>query len=162
TWQQNGGSLSILLGDGDGTFGSPQTIASGASLSGIFAIAAGDFNGDGKLYFAYTLGPSANTISIFLCNGDRTFQSPIPTNIASPHQLLNGLAVGDVNHDGKTDIALPANAPQQGAGTVLLLSGNGDGTFATPASYPIAAAAWSIVPGDFNGEGKLDLATAAS
>ena len=130
TFAQNDYTLSILLGNGDGTFQPPVTISTGPP-QGVVAIGVGDFNGDGHLDFV-TLVPFTNTISVFLGNGDGTFQNPITTTLASPPQLEGGLGVADFNGDGKADIALMANAPQQGAGTVEILISKGDGTFKTP------------------------------
>ncbi len=151
-------TLSVLLGNGDGTFQAPVTIGPGPS-QGIAAIEMGDFNGDGNLDFVFTTGPG-NTISVYLGNGDGTFQAPVTTTLASPPQLADGLAVGDFNGDGKADVALTASAPQQGAGTVLVLIGNGDGTFKAPVAYSNAYLSWKVAVGDFNGDGKLDLVTA--
>ncbi|HTA24059.1 MAG TPA: FG-GAP-like repeat-containing protein [Terriglobales bacterium] len=156
----HGYTLSVLLGNGDGTFQTPATIGPGPS-QGIAAIEVGDFNEDGHLDFVFTQGQYGNnTISVYLGNGDGTFQTPITTTLASPPQLADGLAVGDFNGDGKSDVALTANAPQQGAGTVEILIGNGDGTFKAPVAYPNAYLSWKIAVGDFNGDGKLDLVTA--
>lgn len=149
--------ISILVGNGDGTFQPPVTIATGPFLP-TTAAATGDFNGDGKLDFVCSLGGYANTILVVLGNGDGTFQAPITTNVAAPPDLTGGLAVEDFNHDGKSDVALTATAPQQGAGTVLILFSNGDGTFATPVSYGTSSISDRLVVGDFNGDGKPDLA----
>ena len=157
---QNDASLSILLGNADATFEPPVTISTGPRQA-IVAIEVGDFNADGKLDFIYTLGQYGNnTIYVFLGNGDGSFLAPVTTTLADPPQLENGLAVADFNGDGRSDIALTASAPQQGAGTTLVLIGNGDGTFKAPVAYPTTALSQNLELGDFNGDGKLDLVAA--
>jgi hypothetical protein len=145
----NGGNtVTILLGNGDGTFTS--TTVSPATGSNPISIASGDFNGDGKADLAIA-NQVSGTVTILLGNGDGTF-----TPAASPSTGVwpTSIAVGDFNGDGIPDLAI-ANAESD---TVTILLGNGDGTF-TPAASP-STGVWptSIAVGDFNGDGKLDLA----
>jgi FG-GAP-like repeat/Putative Ig domain len=148
------GSVIILLGNGDGTF--TQAAGSPTSLSGAYAVAAADFNGDGKLDLAVTSNGS-NTVSIVLGNGDGTFTqaagSPIPVG-----HTPDALAVGDFLGSGKLGLAV-ANFNDN---TVTILGGNGDGTFTQPAGSPVAVGKgpYSITVADFNGSGRLGFATA--
>jgi hypothetical protein len=156
----NGGSakypysgVSISLGNGDGTFtqasGSP--ILLGQSLS---AIVTADFNGDGKLDLAVT-DTAGDAVIILLGNGDGTFGTPTTIAVGnSPYAIV----AGDFNSDGKLDLAV-AN---YGDGTITLLLGNGDGTFTQAAGSPYAVGQYpyQLAAADFNGDGKLDLATA--
>jgi hypothetical protein len=141
-----GASSSLLLGNGDGTF---QAIAVAA---GDAVLAAGDFNGDGKLDLVTSHG-------VWLGNGDATFQ-----NALSFPDLAGPLTVGDFNGDGKLDLAGVASAgavvgtSTVASGSLSLLLGNGDGTFQAPRSFPGPSRPQAIVAGDFNGDGKLDLA----
>jgi hypothetical protein len=146
----NAGSnnISVLLGNSNGTFGVAQTYATGV---GPAAVAVGDFNGDGKLDIV-TANEGDNTVSVLLGNGDGTFQAAKSYAVGSQPVSV---AVGDF--DGKLDI-VTAN---QGENSVSLLPGNGDGTFGaarTAASFNSPAE--SLAVGDFNGDGKLDLAVA--
>jgi FG-GAP-like repeat/Putative Ig domain len=154
----NGGStkipysgLDISLGNGDGTF----TLANGSPMplgQDLWAIATADFNGDGKLDVAVT-DFSGATVMILLGNGDGTFGPPTTIPVGNgPASIV----AGDFNNDGKLDLAI-AN---EGDGTVTLLLGNGDGTFsqASGSPYAVGPNPVQIVAGDFNGDGKLDLA----
>jgi hypothetical protein len=141
-------TISVLIGNGDGTFGAAHTYVVGP---GPDSVAVGDFNGDGKLDIV-TANEGNNTVSVLLGNGDGTFQAA--KNYAVGSQPAS-VAVG--NFDGKLDI-VTAN---QGDDSVTLLPGNGDGTFGAAqkvASFDSPAV--SLAVRDFNGDGKLDLAVA--
>ena len=154
----------------------PITTSSGSSLNfanvpgSPFAlgtnplyVALGDFNGDGKLDVAVAIytcvfGPPCTTpgvVSIFLGNGDGTFQPPV--NYATGNGP-DTLAVGDFNGDGKLDLA----ASNGGSNSVSILLGNGDGTFQPHVDYPVSGGPGWVAAGDFNGDGKLDLAVTES
>src|SRR5579863_1260981 len=152
------GSVAILLGKPDGTFGPATDFPVGNSP---LAIAMGDFNGDGKLDLV-VVNQGDNTVSVLLGNGDGTFQPHV--DYATGAQFGSGeisspgaVAVADFNGDGKLDLAV-ANSLD---GTVSILLGKGDGTFAPHFDYP-AAGAFSLVTGDFNGDGKVDIVTVSS
>jgi hypothetical protein len=142
-----GGSLSVLLGNGNGTFQTQVTYATGGSPYGV---AVGDFNGDGKLDLAVTNNTSG-TVSIYLGNGDGTFQSQV-TYAAGP--TPRAIAVGDFNGDGVPDLAVTDGSNSE----LSILLGNGNGTFGTAVTYPTGSTPFSITVGDFNGDGNLDLA----
>src|SRR6516162_3698232 len=114
------GVISVLIGNGDGTFQAAHTYAAGNAPR---AIAVGDFDGNGTLDLAVG-NYSGNNISILEGNGDGTFQAA--RNIAGvtgPYQIV---AI-DVNADGILDLV------ESGDGGVQVLLGNGDGTFQQPA-----------------------------
>jgi hypothetical protein len=148
TANANDNTISVQLGNGNGTFGAAQTYAVGTTPE---SLAVGDFNGDGKLDIA-TANEGSNTISVLLGNGDGTFQAAQSYAVGSQPVSV---AVG--NFDGHLDI-VTAN---QGDDSVSLLPGNGDGTFGTAQkATSFNAPAQSVAVGDFNGDGKLDLAVA--
>jgi hypothetical protein len=135
-------SLSILLGNGDGTFRQSE------SYPGVFySVVAADFNNDGNLDLV--VAPDADSISVFLGNGDGTFQSPI----SSPTTYACGfVSVGDFNGDGKVDLVVSDYLD------ISVLLGNGDGTFQPPVNNNSFAAPGQLAVGDFNNDHRLDVA----
>jgi hypothetical protein len=155
-WSDGTNTVSIFLGNGDGTLQAPQSFPSGPTAPGN--LCAGDFDGDGKLDLAVSnalTGAGAENISILLGNGDGTFQNP--TEYSAPSNSVF-LAVGDFNRDGKLDLIL------SNAGTNVYVGlGNGDGTFQPPQIVAtLAETPESLVTADVNGDGKLDLVTLTS
>ena len=149
------GTVTVLLGNGAGGFaaapGSPFPAGSGPS-----AVAVGDFNGDGKPDLAIA-DYTGNNVTVLLGDGTGRFtaapNSPFPAG-SQP----NSVAVGDFNGDGKPDLAI-AN---YNSNNVTVLLGNGAGGFtAAPGSpFPAGTQPYSVAVGDFNGDGKPDLAIA--
>ena len=142
-------TVSILLGNGDGSFQTQTTYATGSTP---VSVTTGDFNGDGKLDLAVP-NYFDNAVSILLGNGDGTFQTQTTYATGGRPQSVT---TGDFNGDGKLDLAV-ANVDDN---TVSILHGNGDGTFQTQTSYATGADPLSLTTGDLNGHGSLDLAVA--
>jgi hypothetical protein len=128
--------------------------------------ASADFNGDGIPDLAI-MASYDNAVRILLGNGDGTFReasgSPIKevgnTPCSNQFQASNcSMAVGDFNHDGKTDLVETSDFDN----TVIILLGNGDGTFTPASGSPITVGNFpeAVVIGDFNNDGVLDLAVA--
>ena len=147
-------TVSVLLGQGDGTFG-PAGSTPLADSDDPESVAVGDFNGDGQpdLAVGYLEG---NVVSVLLGRGDGTF-----TPAASPlvvGDFPSDVVVGDFNADGQPDLAVVNN----GDDTVSVLLGQGDGTFTPAAGSPLAVGLdpESMVVGDFNADGRPDLAVA--
>ena len=146
-------TVSILLGKGDGTFGPRADFPTGHSP---VSLVAGDFNGDGKLDLAVA-NSSDLTVSILLGNGDGTFQpGAVLATRNPPHRVI----VADFNGDGKLDIATVNTTfvTTSANNSVSVFLGKGDGTFVSPNEYPMDGATFAIAAGDFNRDGKLDLA----
>ena len=145
------GDVSVLLGNGDGTFQTQNTYAVG---SYPVAIVAGDFTGDGRTDLAVA-NFDDNDVSILLGNGDGTFQNQKTYAAGS---FPRALVTGDFTGDGRTDLAV-ANYRSK---DVSILLGNGDGTFQNQVTYAVGSYPIALVTGDFTGDGRTDLAVANS
>jgi phospholipase C len=153
---QGSNTVSILLGNGDGTFTVGTPLNTGNQPG---ALVAGDFNNDGIVDLA--VADSADSrILVFLGKGDGTF---IPAN-TSDCSLISmctntvdpvAMVVGDFNGDGNLDLAVV----NQSISTLSILFGVGDGTFRLQSLTPVALSGpTAIAAGDFNGDGITDLA----
>lgn len=154
-----GGSVTVLLGNGDATFHAPQVsplglVSVGSSYTGSQAgtLAAADFNNDGRIDVASVV--SGTSAVIALGNGDGTFSSPHLTSLGSGPTRIT---TGDVNADGRTDLLV---ANDVGTGSVSVVLGNGDGTFAAALTYAAGPSAQDVKAADMNHDGKLDLVVA--
>jgi hypothetical protein len=153
------GSVSVLLGNGDGTFRGAVSYPSGGYQAQSVAIA--DVNGDGKPdlvvsnVVSCTSCTGDGTVAVLLGNGDGTFQTPVSYD--SGGRYAGAVAIGDVNGDGKPDIVV-TNIQAQPTSNVSVLLGNGDGTFQPAVTYGSGAfQPYSVALADVNGDGKLDL-----
>jgi hypothetical protein len=163
------GTVSILLGNGDGTFQGVMLYGSGGRVAGSVVVA--DVNGDGRPDLlvsnycgltGYCTNASPGVAGVLLGNGDGTFQAAQAYD--SGGYGATSVAVGDVNGDGKPDLMLVNECGGRDIctgttdGTVGVLLGNGDGTFQTAATYDSGGIfPYSLVTTDLNGDGKLDL-----
>ncbi len=145
------GTVSIFLGNGDGTFQAHRDFAVG--VKPVF-IAVADLDADGKLDLAVA-NFGSNNVSILLGKGDGTFQPgqnyPVGAGPSS-------IAVGDFEHDGRQDLAIT----NYSANTLSILVSEGQGTFINPNSsdYPVGTSPISVASGNFNGDDYVDLAVA--
>ena len=146
------GTVSVLLGNGDGTFQAPVSYAAG---SGDYGLAAAGLNGDSWPDLV-TANYSDGGVSVLINNTDGTFKAPVkyPTGYAT-----TGITIGDFNHDSHPDLAAAVDIPG-GVANVAVLLNNGNGTFNTAVKYNAGDNPYTLVAGDFSGNGNLDLAIA--
>lgn len=149
-------TVSVLLGNGDGSFAAAHTYAAGY---GPASVAAADFTGDGKLDLVvagagYDYVFNGSSVSVLSGNGDGTFSSPITTNSVGSAPIA--LAVGDFNQDSKQDVAVASRNDN----TVRVLLGQGDGLFTPGPTLATDSLPRSIVAADLDGDHQLDLAVA--
>ncbi len=140
--------VGIFLNGGSGTFGTPTLIPINASSPEF--VAAGNFIGNGKTDLAVT---NNNSVDVFLNDGSGNFSQGVGGTAGNGP---SGIAVGDFNGDGNQDLAIV----NQADGTVSVLLSNGDafGSFTTAAIVKVGKGPSGIVVGDFNKDGKADLA----
>ncbi|HTU41579.1 MAG TPA: FG-GAP-like repeat-containing protein [Candidatus Aquilonibacter sp.] len=150
-------SVSVLLGNGDGTFQPPMTFS---TPPGPYDVVLGDFNNDGVLDIAtinqadYTT--ECDCVSVLLGNGDGTFQEP-PIISYPPFSEPEVLLAGNfVKASKNLDLALGLDF--ESSGSVQILLGNGDGTFTLGDAYGVAPEPQSITAADFRNDGRTDLA----
>ncbi len=147
--------LAVLIGNGDGTFQTPTTYFVESGYMPL-TVAVADFNGDGiaDIVALNQLTSEVGNVlaTVYLGNGDGTFQSPKTRTTSAPAGSAYSLEVGDFNGDGIADFAMLEYS------TLEIFIGNGDGTFQTGLSSNVTSAAYPFVVADLNGDGYTDLA----
>lgn len=148
----------LLLGNGDGTFSGPFCSAQCGDSYG--PVIAADFNGDGIVDLALASDqPLSCTSNIFIGNGDGTFQ---PGRCAGFYGYLGVALPADLNADGIADLVFAGptylKGPDDLPGFLQTATGNGDGTFSASGYQSVSGVPTSLALGDFNGDGKPDIA----
>jgi hypothetical protein len=136
--------------------GSPRSFVFGQNSQ---TIASGDFTGAGSMDSAITNG-AALTVTLYDSN-DAVISS---TNYNLPSTSTSGIVAGDFDGDGKLDLAVELDPFNNNGttGSIGILLGNGDGTFAPAVSYPVSILASSLATASLHGNGKLDLITSGT
>jgi FG-GAP-like repeat len=155
----------VLKNLGNGKYGAATYYAISGPPSGI---AIGDFNADGKLDVAVTLGAynaADGKVAVFRGNGDGTLQLPVYYPVSIP---ANSIAVADFNNDNRPDIAVIGNTDNNAKNTVAILTNTGSSftehSFTAPTYFTAngfgtgADFITNLVAGDFNGDRRIDLA----
>src|SRR5665213_3376614 len=141
-------TVSVVLGNGDGTFGTQNVFTTGNGPAGV---ATADFNADAKADLAVT-NQTDSTVSILLGNGDGTFQTQ--STVATGSSPVGIVAA---NFSGASPDLVIADETANNADVLI---GNGDGTFSGPISLPTGNAPIALAAVDLNGDSTLDLVTA--
>jgi hypothetical protein len=144
------GGVGVLLGNGDGTL-QPVVIYDATLSSSGLAVA--DFNHDGKLDIA--LASTTAGFDLLLGRGDGTFRSPVHY---AGGERVRAVVAADFNGDGHIDVALADQGMPPDCGGIDVFLNNGDGTFAAPVVAATECGPVGIAAGDFNEDGKMDLA----
>jgi hypothetical protein len=127
------------------SFNSPESY-----LAPSVSFAIGDFNNDGKP----DIVSGANAVVLLAGHGDGSFANPVSIATGPSGAVAGAIVVGDFNHDGSLDVAI---AFYSSSGSVMVLLGNGNGTFKAPVSYPVGNLPVALVAADFTGDNVLDL-----
>lgn len=146
-------NVTVLLGDGTGGF-TPATASPFAAGNGPSGIVAGDFNGDGNIDLAIS-NEAAGNVTVLLGDGTGGFNAA-SASLFAVGSGPDALAAADFNRDGNLDLAVVNETDA----TVTVLLGNGRGGFAPDSGspYTVGPESSSIAVGDFNGDGKPDMA----
>jgi FG-GAP-like repeat/FG-GAP repeat len=153
-------TIGVLFGMGDGTFGSPTSYAVEGNVQ---SVTAADLNGDGYLDLAVPFDTdSTNLMAVFLANADNSGTFGTESDIATGGGNPEYVAFGDLNGDGKVDMALAMLNGSVYLGAIVVALGNGDGTFQAATSYPTSSNEATSRPVnvkvlDFDGDGHLDV-----
>ena len=147
-----GASVSILLGQGDGTFGPQQQVTVGGTPRGIAVL---DADGDGDIDVVNT-NHTDNSLS--LLRNDGNGQLSVASTFGSTRDGEWALAAADMDGDGILDLVVGGQDSQ----TLRVYLGNGDGTFTALAPFPCGGRVWMVVLGDLDGDGNEDATVANS
>ena len=158
----NSDALVVLLNNGDGTFANPVSYNPVLSQDYPLAVAAADFNEDGKTDLAVAFlfeNSSGGNLSVFMGRGDGTFEDPVPFDTATDEPT--SLASADFNGDSIADLAATSQGDDgDGPSEVSVLLGRGDGTFNSAQIYAVGTSPQFVITPDLDGDGRPDLVTA--
>jgi hypothetical protein len=151
--------VSVMLGNGDGTFRPKTDFPLGMQTQ---AVAAGDFNSDGRVDLVVTLNTLQLSLALLTGTGTGTFNAPTffpnTSGFDSP-----AIVATDLNGDGRLDLVVMHNiacftAPCRSARSITILLGNGNGTFQTPSEVDVGTGPSSMAVVDLNRDGIKDVA----
>ena len=154
--------VGVMLGTGDGTFRPRVNFSTGAQSQDL---AAGDFNGDGRVDLAVSLNSSEFSLALLTGNGDGTFNAPVTFDNTAAQDDSPAIVATDLDNDGRLDVVLAHMlscfvSPCVAARNITVMLGFGDGTFQTPFEIDVGTGMSRIAVGDFNSDGIKDLGIA--
>jgi hypothetical protein len=154
-------NVSILLGNGDGTFQPPVNYSVGSTPAGI-AMNCRAFFVSGLPVDLLVTNAGDNTVSVLRGNGDGTFQPAVNYSLGTGTSPRGVVGFFDLNGDTFCDFAVANSSGGNGnAGNIAVFLGNGDGTYQVAVNYAtLGTGPVSIGAGDFNGDNSVDLAVA--
>jgi hypothetical protein len=177
TMSQNSSSntFTVRIANGNGTFRDPVVYSfSSFPPNTLVPMATGDFNGDGNVDLIFdSIEPSGGVIDqlvLFLGKGDGTFQAPKYITVALPSgdEFSGPIIAGDFNGDGKLDLVAvgnPTTITANSGNWLFLILGDGTGNFGTPSiiymppvNNFVGGDTGNLVAGDFDGDGRADVA----
>ncbi|MCB9846256.1 MAG: VCBS repeat-containing protein [Phycisphaeraceae bacterium] len=148
----NVNTISVLFGNGDGTFTPSQAIPVGNAPRGVAVL---DVDGDGDADIVNTNSGSSN-LSLLINNGAGIFAAPVFFEGGDTNEWA--LCAADMDEDGLLDLVIGARSPQR----ILIQRNNGDGTFSLLSSTACGGSVWMVNAADVNGDGHDDVACANS
>jgi hypothetical protein len=152
-------AVSVMLGNGDGTFRPKTDFPIGMQTQ---AVAAGDFNSDGRMDLMVTLNTPQLSLALLTGTGTGTFNAPTffpnTSGFDSP-----AIVARDLNGDGRLDLVVMHGiacftAPCRAARSITILLGNGNGTFQTPSEIDVGTGPMAMAVVDLNRDGIKDVA----
>lgn len=154
--------VGIMIGNGDGTFRPRVNFSTGAQSQDL---AAGDFNGDGRVDLAVSLNSAEFSLALLTGNGDGTFNAPVTFDNTAAQDDAPAIVATDLDNDGRLDVVMAHMlscfvSPCVAARTITVMLGFGDGTFQTPFELDVGTGMSRIAVGDFNSDGIKDLGIA--